>query len=337
MFKSYPALVAELSANHNKSLKRALNLLKLAKQNDADAVKLQTFDESSMTINTRRNGFLIKSGLWRGYSLWDLYKDAKTPFSWHKELFDYAKKIKIKCFSTPFDLNALNLLEKLNCPIYKIASFEATDLELIKEVSMTQKPMIISTGLCNIKEIDNAFNTAKKYNSNEVALLYCVSSYPSKISDFNLENISILKKRYKCRVGFSDHSKKNIVAQLAVSMGATIIEKHIAENNQKRGLDIEFSLKGNEIKKFKEDILTAKHLIGEKYFKRTQNEKKNLIFRRSIYATKNIKKGEKFTKTNTKTLRPYLGICASKYQLLLNKKAKRNIKENTTIYLKDLK
>ena len=248
--------------------------MKLAKQNDADAVKLQTFDESSMTINTRRNGFLIKSGLWRGYSLWDLYKDAKTPFSWHKELFDYAKKIKIKCFSTPFDLNALNLLEKLNCPIYKIASFEATDLELIKEVSMTQKPMIISTGLCNIKEIDNAFNTAKKYNSNEVALLYCVSSYPSKISDFNLENISILKKRYKSIEGFSDHSKKNIVAQLAVSMGATIIEKHIAENNQKRGLDIEFSLKGNEIKKFKEDILTAKHLIGEKYFKRTQNEKK---------------------------------------------------------------
>lgn len=331
MIKAYPQLVAEISANHNGSYSRALRLIKLAKKNKADAVKLQTFDENSMTINSNKKNFIIKSGIWKGYNLWHLYKKAKTPIEWHKDLFDYSKKLKIKCFSTPFDIKALNFLEKLNCPIYKIASFEATDLEFIKEVALTKKPIIISTGLCSLREIDDAYNIAIKYGIGKITLLYCVSAYPAKKEDFNLENIAILKKRYNCNIGFSDHSTNNDIAKIAVAKGAVLFEKHIAEKNQKNGLDIKFSLKGNEIKKYKEDIIESYKIIGKKNFFRSASEKKNLFYRRSIFSIKNIAIGEKFTKENLKTLRPFIGISACEFPKIIGQKSKKKIKQFTVL------
>ena len=208
----FPFFVAEVSANHNGSFLRAKKLIKLAKESRADAVKLQTFKPETMTINSNKKYFKIKDGLWKGKNLWKLYKKAQTPYNWHKELFDYSKKIGIKCFSTPFDESAVDFLETLNCPIYKIASFEMQDLPLIKKVAMTKKPIIISTGMANLKEIEMTYNFAIKNGAKDVALLYCVSNYPSKISDFNLNNIEILKKKFICVIELSDHSQNDLVA-----------------------------------------------------------------------------------------------------------------------------
>lgn len=337
MFKSYPALIAELSANHNGSLKNALKLIKTAKINGADAVKIQTFDESSMTLNSRKKNFVIKAGIWKGWSLWDLYKKAKTPLSWHGEIFSYAKKKKIICFSSAFSPKAVWFLEKLNCPIYKVASFEITDLPLISEIAKTGKPIIISTGLANIREVTNAYEVAKKNGAKKITLLYCVSSYPAHVKDFNLNNIKVLKNKFNCEVGFSDHSKDSRIAMLAIALGARIIEKHIALENQKIGLDINFSLRGNEIGNFKKDLVLAKRLVGTENFIRKKNELKNLIFRRSYYALKDIKKNSKISNQDIISLRPKIGASPDKFNLVINYRAKKDIKKNTPIFLKDLK
>jgi sialic acid synthase SpsE len=233
LLKKIPFFVAEISANHNGSIIHAKKLIKIAKKYGADAVKFQTYTPETLTINSNKSEFKIKQGLWKGKTLWDLYKKAQTPFEWHKELFDYAKKIKIICFSSPFDETAVDLLENLNCPFYKIASFEINHIPLIKKIAKTRKPIIISTGMSNLKEIDLAYRTAKKYGAKEIILLYCVSNYPSEISDFNFNNIRILKERYNCKVGFSDHSTDNKVVAAAIASGAEVIEKHIALEGQK--------------------------------------------------------------------------------------------------------
>ena len=274
-----------------------------------------------MTIQSNKKYFKIKNGLWKGYDLWNLYNEAHTPLEWHKKLFDYGKKLGITIFSTPFDEAAVNLLEKLKCPMYKVASFEMTDLLLIKKISQTKKPMIISTGMASMEEIELAYRTAKNYGAKDITLLYCVSNYPSKNTDFNLNNIKILKNKFKCRVGLSDHSKDNRVAIAAIAVGAEMVEKHIALDKQKRGLDIEFSLKGKEIKKFKEDINLAYNLLGKNYFYRNKSEKKSKIFRRSIFATENIKKGEKFNNQNIRRIRPGYGLEPKYYEKLIGRKS----------------
>ncbi len=337
MFNQTPSLVAEISANHNGSLKQAKQLIKISKKYGADAVKLQTFDEKMMTLNSKKNSFLIKSGLWKGYSLWQLYKKAKTPFSWHAELFDYAKKIGIKCFSSPFNSTAVDFLEDLKCPIFKIASFEITDIPLIERIAKTKKPVILSTGLASIKEIDLAYRTLLKNGTKNIAILYCVSNYPSKIEDFNLKNITFLKKRYKCKIGLSDHSTDNRVAIAAVSLGAEIIEKHVALANQKKGLDLSFSLKGEEILSFKNDMKDTFNLLGRDNFLRKKIEKKNLVYRRSLFAVEAIKKGQKFSNNNLKSLRPKIGLDPIFIKKLLGKKSKIKIATNTPITSKILK
>ena len=233
-------LIAEISANHCGSLSKAKKLIKCAKQNNADAVKIQSFSPDTMTLKSNNRYFKIKKGLWKGYTLWDLYNEAQTPFSWHKELFSYAKKLKIPIFSTPFDETAVDLLEELNCPFYKVASFEMTDLSLIKKIASTKKKMIISTGTSSLEEIEKVFYTAKKNGAAEVILLYCVSNYPSVMSDFNINNIKILKNKFNCRVGLSDHSKDHRVGMMAIAAGAEIIEKHIALQNQKKRIRYRF-------------------------------------------------------------------------------------------------
>ena len=316
-----PFLVAEISANHCGNINLAKKLIKCAKDNGADAAKLQTYTADTMTIQSNKKYFKIKNGLWKGYDLWNLYNEAHTPLEWNKKLFDYGKKLGITIFSTPFDETAVNLLEKLKCPMYKVASFEMTDLLLIKKISQTKKPIIISTGMASMEEIELAYRTAKNYGAKDITLLYCVSNYPSKNIDFNLNNIKILKNKFKCRVGLSDHSKDNRVAIAAVAAGAEVVEKHIALDKQKRGLDIEFSLKGKEIKKFKEDINLAYNLLGKKYFFRNKSEKKSKIFRRSIFATENIKKGEKFNNQNIRRIRPGYGLEPKYYEKLIGKKS----------------
>ena len=318
-------LIAEISANHCGNFFLAKKLIRCAFKNGADAVKLQTYTADTMTIKSNKKYFKIKEGLWKGYTLWDLYNKAHTPLKWHKKLFQYGKKLGIKVFSTPFDDTAVDFLEKLNCPMYKIASFEMTDLNLVKKISQTKKPIIISTGMANLEEIETTFRVAKKNGAKDITLLYCVSNYPSSVNDFNLNNIKILKKKFNCRVGISDHSNDNRVAITAVASGAEIIEKHIALDNQKRGLDIDFSLKGKQIKKLREDIDVTFKLLGKNFFFRNKNENKSKIFRRSIFTIKNIKKGEKFTKDNIRVIRPGIGLEPKYYNKVLNKKSPFNI------------
>ncbi len=335
--KKTPFFVAEISANHNGSLFHAKKLIKIAKKYGADAVKLQTYAPDTLTIKSNRPDFKIRGGLWNGKTLWDLYEKAQTPFEWHKELFNYAKKIKITCFSTPFDESAVDLLENLNCPFYKIASFEMNHIPLIKRVSQTKKPIIISTGMANLKEIDLAYRIAKKNGAKEIILLYCVSNYPSKISDFNFNNIKILKERYNCKVGFSDHSTDNKVVAAAIAAGAEVIEKHIASEGQKKGFDLAFSLRGKEIKHYVQVIKDTSLMMGKEYFFRNKSENQSLQFRRSIYAISNIKKGEKFTKKNIRVIRPGFGIQPVYFEKLINKKSPFNIKSQIPIKMKLLK
>jgi pseudaminic acid synthase len=329
--KKTPFFVAEISANHNGSLLHAKKLIKIAKKYGADAVKLQTYTPDTLTIKSNKLDFKIKGGLWNGRTLWDLYKKAQTPFAWHEELFNYAKKIKITCFSTPFDESAVDLLENLNCPFYKVASFEMNHIPLIKKVAQTKKPIIISTGMANLKEIDLAYKTAKKSGAKEIILLYCVSNYPSKISDFNFNNIRILKERYKCKVGFSDHSTDNKIVAAAIAAGAEVIEKHIALEDQKKGFDLAFSLKGREIKDYAQVIKDTSLMMGKKYFFRNKSENQSLQFRRSIYVISDIKKGEKFTKKNIRVIRPGFGIQPAYFEKLINKKSPLNLKKSNRI------
>jgi pseudaminic acid synthase len=338
--KKIPFFVAEISANHNGSLFHAKKLIKIAKKYGADAVKLQTYTPDTLTLQSNKPDFKIKGGLWNGKTLWDLYEKAQTPFEWHKELFNYAKKLKITCFSTPFDESAVDLLENLNCPFYKVASFEMNHIPLIKRIAQTRKPIIISTGMANLKEIDLAYKTAKNNGAKEIILLYCVSNYPSKISDFNLNNIKILQERYNCKIGFSDHSTDNKVVAAAIAAGAEVIEKHIALERQKKGFDIAFSLKGQEIKDYAQVIKDTSLMMGKKYFFRNKSENHSLKFRRSIYAVSHIKKGEKFTKKNIKVIRPGFGIQPVYFEKLINKRSPFDIKRESPLsklLLKSLK
>ena len=329
--KKTPFFVAEISANHNGSLLHAKKLIKIAKKYGADAVKLQTYTPHTLTIKSNKPDFKITAGLWNGKTLWELYEKAQTPFEWHKELFNYEKKLKITCFSTPFDESAVDLLETLNCPFYKVASFEMNHVPLIKKIARTRKPIIISTGMANLNEIDLAYRTAKKNKAGEIILLYCVSNYPSRIADFNFNNIRILKERYNCKVGFSDHSIDNKIVAAAIAAGAEVIEKHIALEGQTKGFDLAFSLKGKQIKDYVKVIKDTSLMLGKKYFFRNKSENQSLQFRRSIYAISDIKKGEKFTKKNLRIIRPGYGVQPVYFEKLINKRSPIDIKRATSL------
>jgi len=333
MISKIPFFIAEISANHNGSLTKAKKLIYDAKKYGADAVKLQTYKPETITLKSNNKFFKIKKGLWKNYYLWDLYKKGQTPWEWHKELFNYAKKIKIKIFSTPFDEQAVDFLESLNCPFYKVSSFEMTHLPLIKKIASTKKHMIISTGMANLSEIETTFKIAKRYGAKGITLLYCVSNYPSTVKDFNLLNIKILKDKFKCQVGLSDHSTKNIIATSAVSLGATVFEKHISLG-KKIGLDSEFSLSGKEILEYRCNLDEAFSLIRNKNFFRSKEEMENKKFRRSIFSIKEINKEEKFSINNVKIVRPSDGVEPKYFEQLIGKKSKFKIKKNYPILKK---
>jgi len=324
-----PIFIAEISCNHNGKLSNAKKLILLAKRSGADLVKLQTYTPDTMTINVKNKFFKIKSGLWKGKNLWSLYSKSQTPFNWQKILFDYAKKIGITCFSTPFDETAVDLLENLNCPFYKISSFEMTDVRLIKKIAQTRKPLIISTGTSSLKEISLAYKTAKKYGAKKIVLLYCVSNYPAKMNDFNLNNIKILQKKFKCKIGLSDHSTDSSVMIGAIALGALFVEKHIALPGQKTGFDIKFSLRGNDIKNFINLMHNTHQLVSKQQFVRNDTEKANKFFRKSIFVVENIKKNEKFNEKNIKIIRPGVGLEPIYFDKILGKKSKKNLKRGT--------
>ena len=332
-----PYFIAEISANHCGSKKIAKKLIKAAKVYGADAVKLQSYTADSMTINSNNKNFLVSSGLWKGEKLWNLYDRAKTPYSWHQELFEYSKKLNITCFSTPFDIEAVDMLEKLNCPFYKISSFEMNDYPLIKRVIKTKKPIIISTGTANLEEIEKVMRFVKKYKAKKVSLLYCVSNYPASYKDFNLNNIRILKKKFKCAVGLSDHSLGNEVAIAAASVGSEIFEKHIACKESKKSPDFKFSLMDDQIDAYRKCIDQTHSMFEKNFFYRNKTEKVYKKFRRSIYVIKEIKKDDHFSIKNIKLLRPSNGLGPEYFDKILGKKSPISLSKNTSLNIKILK
>lgn len=320
-----PYVVAELSANHNGILQKALDTISKAKQCGADAIKLQTYSADTMTIDCDAEDFYIRGGLWDGYKLYDLYKEAQTPFEWHKPMFEYAKKIGITCFSTPFDETAVDLLEDMNVPAYKIASFEAIDLPLVKYVASTKKPMIMSTGLANLEEIGEMVATAKDAGCNEMILLHCISSYPAPIDQSNLLTIPDLRKKFGIQVGLSDHTISNTASIVSTALGATLIEKHFILDRNDKGPDSEFSIEPNDLKALCTETKDAWLSLGTAGYERKPAEEASLKYRRSVYFVKNMKAGEIIEKKHIRRIRPGFGLPPKFEEQLIGKKVNRDI------------
>ncbi len=330
-YKKPPLIIAEISGNHSGNKKKFLKLVNIACKSGADLIKIQTYEPEDITIKEKNSYFKINKGIWKNKYLWDIYSKACTPFKWHKEAFRIAKKNKKIIFSSPFSKRAVDLLEALGNQIYKIASFEITDLNLINYIASKKKPIIISTGTANIFEIKTAIKTIEKYHK-KIIILHCVSNYPTKLEDTNLNRINKLKKIFKnYMIGLSDHTNNIYSSIAAVPIGVAVIEKHF-KLDKKRTLDSDFSIKPNELKKLKE--------ITVKIYKGLNKEKtyvsKNLKLRRSIFANKLIKKNEKITKDNISCFRPEIGIGAKDFYKILGKKVKKNIYKNKPIFFRDL-
>jgi len=326
-----PYIVAEISANHNGNLQRALDIISMAKEMGADAIKLQTYTAESLTIDSDRPDFKIKGGLWDGYTLYELYDWAKTPYSWHKTMFDHAAKLGITCFSTPFDESAVDFLEDLNVPAYKIASFEAVDLNLIKYVAQTKKPIIISTGMANLLEIEEAVETAKENGCEDLILLHCISGYPSPVGQSNLLTIPDLSRRFKIITGLSDHTLGTAVSVASVALGASLIEKHVTMSRDDKGADSEFSLEPNELKSLCSDTRDAWKSLGVAGYERKPVEQNSMRFRRSLYAVKDIEIGEQFTKENIRRIRPGFGLSPKYFDKVIGRSASVSIKKGQPI------
>ena len=321
-----PFIVAELSANHNGSIERAKKIMHSAKLSGASAVKLQTYTADTITINSHADDFLIKEGLWQGKSLYELYKWAETPFEWHKDLFDYARSIDLTCFSSPFDNTAVDLLEDLNTPAYKIASFEAIDLPLIKYVASTKKPLIISTGLASLEEISEAVDCARSAGCSELILLHCISSYPAPAEQSNLRTIPDLAKRFNVLTGLSDHSQGTAVSVAAVAMGAHFIEKHFTLSRNDVGPDSTFSIEPDELSSLCQDTKVAWQALGKAGYDRKKAENDNLLFRRSLYFISDLKKGEIINSSNIRSIRPGYGLEPKFFDQLVGKVVTEDIK-----------
>lgn len=330
-YKNPPLIIAEISGNHLGNKKRFLKLVNEACLSGADLIKIQTYEPKDITINKNNEYFKIKKGIWKNRYLWDIYSKACTPFRWHKEAFEIAKKNKKIIFSSPFSKRAVDLLEKLNAKIYKIASFEITDLNLINYIASKQKPVIISTGMASISEIKTAIKIIEKYHK-KIIILHCVSDYPTRLEDTNLSRIKELKKIFsKYMIGLSDHTN-NIYSSIAsVPIGIVAIEKHFKLDNKKT-LDSEFSITPEQLSKMKSLVLNIFKSLNRKKI----NVPKNLKLRRSIFANKFIKKNERISESNISCFRPEIGIKAKNFYKILGKKVKKNIYKNSPIYFSDL-
>lgn len=324
-----PYIIAELSANHNGKLDTALKIIEEAKKAGADAVKLQTYRPDTITLNSDSDDFRIQGGLWDGRTLYDLYNEAHMPWEWHKPLFDYARKLGITIFSSPFDNTAVDLLEDLNAPAYKIASFEAIDLPLIKRVAKTRKPMIISTGMANSYEIEEAIDAARAGGCNELALLHCVSGYPAPLEDYNLRTIPDMAQRFGLVTGLSDHTLDNTTAITSVALGASIIEKHFTLDRKGGGPDDSFSLEPAELAALCCDSKAAWSALGRINYGHKPSELVNLRFRRSLYFVKDMKAGDVITSDSVRSVRPGFGLAPKQLDWLIGKTLICDVEKNT--------
>lgn len=328
-----PYIIAEMSANHNGNIENAFKIIEMAKRCGADAVKMQTYTADTITLNSDKDEFQIKGGLWDGSSLYDLYTSAYTPWEWHKPLFDKARSVGITMFSSPFDTTAVDLLEDLNAPAYKIASFEAIDLPLIKYVARTGKPMIISTGMANDEEIAEAIDAAKSAGCEQLAILHCVSGYPAPAEDYNLRTIQDMQQRFGLLTGLSDHTLDNTTAIASVALGANIIEKHVTLDRNGGGPDDSFSLEEAELKHLCEASLTCWEALGNVNYGRKSSEMGNAQFRRSLYFVKPLKAGDIITSDSIRSVRPGYGLPPKMYDEIVGKQVTQDVEYATAVSL----
>ena len=324
-----PYIIAELSANHNGSLDTALKIVEQAKLCGADAIKLQTYKADTITLNSYNEEFMLRGGLWDGQSLYELYEKAHMPWEWHKPLFDYARQLDITIFSSPFDRSAVDLLEDLNAPAYKIASFEAVDLPLIKYVASTGKPMIISTGMADKEEISEAIQAAYDGGCKELAVLHCVSGYPAPAEDYNLRTIQDMAQSFNIPVGLSDHTLDNTTAIASVILGACIIEKHFTLNRNGGGPDDSFSLEPVDLQHLCQGAKTAWIALGKVDYGRKSSEQGNAQFRRSLYFVKDMKAGDVIDESCIRSVRPGYGLAPKYFDELMGRITKCDIMANT--------
>ena len=324
-----PYIIAEMSANHNGSIENALKIIEQAKRCGADAVKLQTYTADTITLNSRAPEFMIRGTLWDGQSLHELYQKAHMPWDWHKPLFDFAREQGITIFSSPFDFSAVDLLESLNAPAYKIASFEMVDLPLIRYVAQTGKPMIISTGMADADEIAEAVETAKSAGCRELVVLHCVSGYPAPAADYNLRTLPDMAVRFGTLVGLSDHTLDNTTAVASVVLGACVIEKHFTLDRNGGGADDSFSLEPDGLQALCRDSKTAWQALGRVHYGLKSSEQGNVQFRRSLYFVKDMQKGDAIDETCIRSVRPGFGIAPKHFDELIGKRLTRNVQANT--------
>ena len=334
-----PFIIAELSANHNQSLERALKLVKKAAESGADAVKLQTYTADTMTFSIKSEEFMIRdeSSPWNGRHMYDLYDEAHTPWDWHKQIFDYAKELNLLAFSSPFDDTAVDFLESLDVPAYKIASFECIDTQLIKKVASTGKPMIISTGMANSDEIDDAVETAKMYGCIDLCLLKCTSTYPASPKHANISSIDAMRSKYKCEVGLSDHTLGVGVACAAISYGASIIEKHLTLNSNEDGIDSSFSMDPTEFSLLVSETNKAWESKGKVHFGVTDSEKNSRKRRRSLYFSEDLSEGTLISETHIKRVRPGNGLKPKYFEEIIGKTLNNDVKMGQPIKWDDIK
>ena len=324
-------IIAELSANHNGSINTALETVKAAKRAGADCIKLQTYTPDTITLNSDKEDFLIKGTIWEGKKLYDLYKDAYTPWEWHEAIFKAAAAEGLICFSSPFDKTAVDFLEDLNVPAYKIASFEITDIPLIEYVASQGKPVIISTGIAGKEDIELALEACRRMGNNEIALLKCTSSYPAPIEEANMIMIKDLAKRYNVISGLSDHTMGSTVPVVATALGAKIIEKHFILNKEIGGPDASFSMDEKEFGEMVKAVREAELAIGKVDYSLTEKQKKGRDFSRSLYVAENIEAGEVITEKNVRSVRPGFGMHPRHYSEILGKKTKENLEKGTPL------
>ena len=327
-------IIAELSANHNGSLETAIETIKAAKRAGADAIKFQTYTADTLTLDVKNDDFKIKGGtLWDDKYLYDLYKEAFTPWDWHQQLFDVAKEEGLVCFSSPFDKTAVDFLEKLNVPAYKIASFEITDIPLIEYVASKGKPVIISTGIAEIEDIELALDACKRIGNSDIALLKCTSSYPAPIEEANMIMIADLAKRFNVISGLSDHTMGSTVPIVATVLGAKIIEKHFILDRNIGGPDADFSMDEIEFTAMVKAVREAEKAVGVVDYNLTPKQKKGKDFSRSLYVSDDVKMGEVFTEENIRSVRPGFGLHPKYYSQLLGKTAKKDFKKGDRVIL----
>jgi len=331
-----PYIIAEMSANHNGDIKKAFAIIAMAKAQGADAVKLQTYTPDTITLNSRAPEFMIKGGLWDGQSLYELYTNAHMPWEWHVPLFAHARELGITIFSSPFDRTAVDLLEKLNAPAYKIASFELVDLPLIRYTAQTGKPIILSTGMADADEIAEAIEAARMGGCTELAILHCVSGYPAPAADYNLKTLEDMQSRFGVPVGLSDHTLDNTTAIAGIALGACIIEKHVTLDRAGGGPDDSFSLEPAELGQLCRDVKIAWQAIGAIDYGHKSSEMGNVKFRRSLYFVKALHAGDRIATEDIRSVRPGYGVAPKYFDAVIGRRLKKNVEPFSPVRFEDL-